>query len=328
MYFRLANKEEADGAKGDNSTFYVNPMYDKNRQNSTASGASTASSHPRTQGGPHRLSNASDGKTGVLGSPARTINKQQLRCNSMGNIPRSSHAGMQRRHPSAGNVASNKDMYQHQQQHSFLYNAPQIKAGNYQVPGQGSYQGQQRVPMGQAPARQGAAPHPSKNPMNQRANGPQQGSPTKTPQRNRAGGTTSYPSPGQQGKRGNRPNSPYQYGSTEKDPLMDGQKYPGSNDSRYHGNTAGDAPQRGVNDIGIIVNPAHSQNGPAQYRKGSVPARDGRQPTDSAGNHIEYLEDVSGYGKIRSIQPVETPLSSRCHTSWPKISRSSKFRFT
>lgn len=303
---RLANKDESDAPKGDNSTFYVNPMYDKNRQNSTASGGSAAASHPRTQQGPHRLSNASDSKTGVPGSPARTLNKQQKRCNSMGNIPRSSHSSMQRRHPSAGNVASNKDMYQYpQQQTSFLYNAPQIKAGNYQdqgqgnYQGQGSYQGQQRGPMTQSPARHGVGQHPSKNPMNQRANGPQQGSPTKTPQRNRPtgpGGAATYPSPGHQGRRGNRPNSPYEYGPTEKDPLMEGQRYPGSNDpntARYHGNTPGE--------IGVTVNPANSQGGPMQYRSnGAMPS------FDPAGNHIEQLEDVSGYGKVRSIPPVET----------------------
>ncbi|XP_031559602.1 uncharacterized protein LOC116295804 isoform X3 [Actinia tenebrosa] len=308
----LASKDEADALKGDNSTFYVNPIYDKNRQGSTASGGSTPSSHPRTQAGPHRLSNASDSKTGVLGSPARTLNKQQLRCNSMGNIPRSSHSSMQRRHPSAGNVASNKDVYQYPQQQSLLYNAPQIKAGNYQgqgqgnYQGQGGYQGQPRGPINQSPARQGVGPHPSKNPMNQKVNAPQQGSPTKTPQRNRPsgpGGSTSYPAPGHQGRRGNRPNSPYEYGSTEKDSLMDGQRYPGSNDPntiRHHGNAPGE--------IGITVNPAaNSQVGPMQYRSnGPMPSREGQQPFDPAGNHIKQLDDVSGYGKIRSKQPADT----------------------
>lgn len=278
-------------------------MYDKNRQNSTASGVSVASSHPRAQTGPHRLSNASDSKAGVPGSPARTLNKQQKRCNSMGNIPRTSHSGMQRRHPSAGNVASNKDMHQYQQQQtSFLYNAPQIKAGNYQDPGQGGYQGQQRGPMNQSPARHGT--HPINTPMNPRANGPQQGSPTKTPQRNRPsgpGGVPTYPSPGHQGRRGNRPNSPYEYGATEKDPLMEGRGYPASNDpntARYHGNTPGE--------IGITVNPANSQGGPMPYRSNGPmpPPREGRQPYDPVGNHIEQLED--GYGKTRSKQPVET----------------------
>ncbi|KAK3754871.1 hypothetical protein QZH41_011350 [Actinostola sp. cb2023] len=332
------NPDEGDGGKGDNSTFYVNPMYDKNRQNSTGSAITSSQRVPAT----HRLSNASEGKAGSLGSPARSVGKQQqTRCNSMGNIPRSHHSSMQRRHPSAGNVAA-KDGYDpltyppkgsHQpQQQSLLYNAPQIQPyqgqGNFQGQGQGNYQGQPR-PMNQppgTPGRQGPGHggYPAKSPMSQRPgiSGQPMGSPAKAPQRSRpmGPGGVPYPSPGPPARSGHRPNSPYEYGTTENTTGPIGDIDPNTG-RRYHSSVTGEAPQWEVNPHGdrieITVNPAPNSNGPMQYRSnGPLHRRESWEnikpldnlPVAEPMGHGEHMS--GGYGKGRAKPPLVSPLDS------------------
>lgn len=300
-------------------------MYDRNRQNSAGS-AISAGSHPRIPPA-HRLSNASEGKASTMSSPGRTLNKQQMRCNSMGNLPRSGgHHSIQRRHPSAGNVASNKDGLcvepltypskgaHHPQQQGHLYNSPYQGQGqghgNYQ--GQGDYQGQKRQSPG-TPGRGGPGGY-TKSPMTPRPGmtGQPMGSPAKAPQRNRpvGPGGVPYQSPGPPGRTGNRPNSPYEYGTTENG--IDANR-------RYHGN---DTPQ-------WESNPSHNSNGPTHARSnGRLHRRESYeniQPFDNLPDplvHGEHRTRVYGKGlaKPSFTDPLISPLDSA-----PTPSNSSRY---
>ncbi|XP_048577876.1 uncharacterized protein LOC5513784 isoform X5 [Nematostella vectensis] len=218
------DNEEQQVPKGDNSSFYVNPMYDQNRPNGGAV-CSRVEQPGNQRHDTHRLSNASDGRAGVYGSPVKTPTspsaKQRQRCNSVGNIARGGHhhhGNMQRRHPSVGNVSSNRNAdhvanssaprggSQHQ---NLLYNAPQIQP----------YQGH---PQGYPPQGDGKAgvtypqqvPSGGTHPLAM----PQQGPSLR--------GCMQRPSVGSIGAPGNpqgklpmpgmRPPSPYEYGNTEK----------------------------------------------------------------------------------------------------------------
>lgn len=324
--------DEGDGSKPDSSTFYVNPMYDKNR-----AGTSSASNiHPRVPA-THRLSNASEpGKSNTMGSPARSLNKQQMRCNSMGNLPRSHHSSsMQRRHPSAGNVATNKDGLsfepltyppkgsQHSQQQNHMYNSPQLQPyqgqGNYQGQGQAGYQGQQRQPPG-TPSRAGPGGYP-KSPISSRPgmSGQPMGSPAKAPQRNRpmGPGGVPYQSPGPPAMKGTRPNSPYEYGTTENTPRGG---YHGNEAPQWESNTHGDR-------VGITVNPSHSSNGPApHYRSnGRLHRRESYEnikPFDNLPDPMLYGEHRPGETRQRLGNPTITdPLISPLDTGAVDSSR-------
>ncbi|EDO41976.1 predicted protein [Nematostella vectensis] len=218
------DNEEQQVPKGDNSSFYVNPMYDQNRPNGGAV-CSRVEQPGNQRHDTHRLSNASDGRAGVYGSPVKTPTspsaKQRQRCNSVGNIARGGHhhhGNMQRRHPSVGNVSSNRNAdhvanssaprggSQHQ---NLLYNAPQIQP----------YQGH---PQGYPPQGDGKAgvTYPQQVPSGGTH-------PLATPQQGPSlRGCMQRPSVGSIGAPGNtqgklpmpgmRPPSPYEYGNTEK----------------------------------------------------------------------------------------------------------------
>ncbi|XP_020912212.1 uncharacterized protein LOC110249969 isoform X2 [Exaiptasia diaphana] len=327
--------DEGDGNKPDNSTFYVNPMYDKNRAGNTSASASNI--HPRVPA-THRLSNASEpGKSSTMGSPARSLSKQQMRCNSMGNLPRSHHSSMQRRHPSAGNVAANKDGLtfepltyppkgsQHSQQ-GHMYNSPQLQPyqsqGSYQGQGQGGYQGQppgtHRQPPG-TPSRAGPGGYP-KSPISPRPgmSGQPMGSPAKAPQRNRpmGPGGVPYQSPGPPAMKGTRPNSPYEYGTTENTPRGDmdtGRRYHGNEAPQWESNPHGDR-------VGITVNPSQSSNGPAHYRSnGRLHRRESYEnikPFDNLPDPMLHGEHRPGETRKRLANPTVTdPLISPLDTA-------------